>query len=68
MPPNVIIKYSTFFKDELTLDNMPRMQLMNLWKVMSILPPHGNSQFLMFQHRHVLAEVIVAFTSLSIKV
>ena len=30
MPPEVIIQYANFFKDDLTLDNMPRMQLINV--------------------------------------
>eukprot|EP00980_Cylindrotheca_fusiformis_P016783 scaffold5055_cov91-Cylindrotheca_fusiformis.AAC.5 len=30
MPPAVIIQYSTYFQDDLTLDNMPRMQLINV--------------------------------------
>lgn len=30
MPPEVIIQYATHFKDDLTLDNMPRMQLINV--------------------------------------
>ncbi len=51
MPPEVIIRYSAFFKDELTLDNMPRMQLINMCKYMSIAP-YGNDQFLRFQLRH----------------
>lgn len=51
LPPEVIIRYSAFFKDELTLDNMPRMQLINMCKYMSI-PPYGNDNFLRFQLRH----------------
>ena len=51
LPPEVIIRYSSFFKDELTLDNMPRMQLINMCKYMSI-PPYGNDNFLRFQLRH----------------
>ncbi len=51
LPPEVIIRYSAFFKDELTLDNMPRMQLINMCKYMSI-PPYGNDHFLRFQLRH----------------
>ena len=51
LPPEVIIRYSAFFKDELTLDNMPRMQLINMCKYMSIAP-YGNDQFLRFQLRH----------------
>ncbi len=51
LPPEVIIRYSSFFKDELTLDNMPRMQLINMCKYMNI-PPYGNENFLRFQLRH----------------
>lgn len=50
-PPEVIIRYSTYFKDDLTLDNMPRMQLINMCRYMSI-PPYGNDQLLRFQLRH----------------
>merc|ERR1712038_2229411 len=50
-PPEVIIRYSTYFKDDLTLDNMPRMQLINMCKYMSI-PPYGNDQLLRLQLRH----------------
>jgi LETM1 and EF-hand domain-containing protein 1 len=38
MPPNVIVQYAHYFKDDLTLDNMPRMQLINMCKYMSIPP------------------------------
>jgi len=51
LPPNVIVKYAKYFKDELTLDNMPRMQLINMCKYMSI-PPYGNDNVLRFQLRH----------------
>lgn len=30
MPPDVIVQYATYFQDDLTLDNMPRMQLLNV--------------------------------------
>jgi len=50
-PPEVIIKFSTYFKDDLTLDNMPRMQLINMCKYMSI-PPYGNNSLLRLQLRH----------------
>ena len=30
LPPDVIIRYANYFKDDLTLDNMPRMQLINM--------------------------------------
>jgi len=51
LPPDVIIKYSSYFKDELTLDNMPRMQLINMCKYMNILP-YGSEALLRFQLRH----------------
>lgn len=51
MPPEVIIQYANFFKDDLTLDNMPRMQLINMCRYMSI-PPYGADAFLRFQLRH----------------
>ena len=51
MPPEVIIPYAKYFQDDLTLDNMPRMQLINMCKYMSI-PPYGNDSFLRFQLRH----------------
>ena len=51
VPPDVIIRYANYFKDDLTLDNMPRMQLVNMCKYMSI-PPYGSDSFLRFQLRH----------------
>lgn len=51
IPPDVIIRYANYFQDDLTLDNMPRMQLINLCKYMSI-PPYGSDAFLRFQLRH----------------
>jgi hypothetical protein len=51
VPPDVIVQYAHFFKDDLTLDNMPRMQLINMCKYMSI-PPYGADSFLRFQLRH----------------
>eukprot|EP00980_Cylindrotheca_fusiformis_P004018 scaffold880_cov132-Cylindrotheca_fusiformis.AAC.14 len=59
MPPSVIIQYSTYFQDDLTLDNMPRMQLINvrsrifaqMCKYMGITP-YGSDNFLRFQLRH----------------
>ena len=50
-PPEVIIRYAKYFEDDLTLDNMPRMQLINMCKYMSI-PPYGNENLLRFQLRH----------------
>jgi hypothetical protein len=51
IPPDVIIRYANFFHDDLTLDNMPRMQIINMCKYMSI-PPYGSEAFLRFQLRH----------------
>ncbi len=51
IPPELIIKYATYFQDDLTLDNMPRMQLINMCKYMGI-PPYGSDSFLRFQLRH----------------
>lgn len=51
VPPDVIIRYANYFQDDLTLDNMPRMQLINMCKYMSI-PPYGSDAFLRFQLRH----------------
>lgn len=51
IPPDVIIKFATHFHDDLTLDNMPRMQLINMCKYMSI-PPYGADSFLRFQLRN----------------
>lgn len=51
IPPDVIIQYAHYFQDDLTLDNMPRMQLINQAKYMGI-PPYGSDSFLRFQLRH----------------
>jgi hypothetical protein len=51
IPPDVIIRYANYFQDDLTLDNMPRMQIINMCKYMSI-PPYGSEAFLRFQLRH----------------
>lgn len=51
IPPNVIIKFAGFFSDNLTLDNMERMQLIPMCKYMGILP-YGNDNLLRFQLRH----------------
>ncbi|KAL7570035.1 hypothetical protein ACA910_017075 [Epithemia clementina (nom. ined.)] len=51
IPPDVIIRYAKYFQDDLTLDNMPRMQLINMCKYMGI-PPYGTDAFLRFQLRH----------------
>lgn len=51
IPPEIIIQYANYFQDDLTLDNMPRMQLINMCKYMNI-PPYGSDAFLRFQLRH----------------
>ena len=51
MPPDVIVQYAKYFQDDLTLDNMPRMQLINMCVYMSI-PPYGSDALLRFQLRH----------------
>jgi LETM1 and EF-hand domain-containing protein 1 len=51
LPAEVIIRYATYFKDEMTLDNMPRMQLINMCKYMNI-PPYGSDNLLRLQLRH----------------
>lgn len=51
IPNDVIVQYAHYFKDDLTLDNMPRMQLINMCKYMGI-PPYGTDSFLRFQLRH----------------
>jgi len=51
LPPDVIIRFSKYFHDELTLDNLPRTQLVNLCRYMGI-PAYGSDPFLRFQLRH----------------
>lgn len=51
IPNDVIVRYAHYFKDDLTLDNMPRMQLINMCKYMGITP-YGSDSFLRFQLRH----------------
>lgn len=53
IPPDAIIQYANFFQDDLTLDNMPRMQLINMCRYMSITP-YGSDSFLRFQLRHII--------------
>ncbi|XP_033122430.1 mitochondrial proton/calcium exchanger protein-like [Anneissia japonica] len=45
-----ILKYSKLFEDELTLDNLPRNQLVALCKLL-MLQPYGTNNFLRFQLR-----------------
>lgn len=51
IPPDAIIQYANYFQDDLTLDNMPRMQLINMCRYMSVAP-YGSDSFLRFQLRH----------------
>lgn len=51
VPPEVIIQFATLFQDDLTLDQLPRMQLINMCKYMNI-PPYGSDPILRFQLRH----------------
>ena len=51
IPPDVIIRYANYFQDDLHIDNMPRMQLINMCKYMGI-HPYGTDAFLRFQLRH----------------
>jgi LETM1-like protein len=44
IPPDVIIRYAKYFQDDLTLGNMPRMQLINMCRYMSI-PPYVSRGF-----------------------
>jgi hypothetical protein len=57
LPSEEIVKYAKYFKDELTLDSMPRMQLINMCRYMSI-PPYGNDNVLRFQLRHKVRGLI----------
>lgn len=51
IPPDVIIRYARYFQDDLTLENMPRMQLINMCRYMGI-PPYGSDALLRFQLNH----------------
>lgn len=51
IPPDVIIRYANYFQDDLHIDNIPRMQLINMCKYMGI-HPYGSDAFLRFQLRH----------------
>ena len=57
IPPEVIVRFSHHFRDDLTLDNMPRMQLINMCKYMNI-PPYGADSFLRFSLRHHIRTLI----------
>eukprot|EP00554_Chaetoceros_debilis_P006561 CAMPEP_0194073736 /NCGR_PEP_ID=MMETSP0149-20130528/1033_1 /TAXON_ID=122233 /ORGANISM="Chaetoceros debilis, Strain MM31A-1" /LENGTH=917 /DNA_ID=CAMNT_0038753779 /DNA_START=273 /DNA_END=3026 /DNA_ORIENTATION=+ len=57
LPPKVVIRYAKYFQDELTLDNMHRMQLINMCKYMA-LPPYGNDNLLRFQLRHKIRTLL----------
>lgn len=56
IPNSVILDYAHYFKDDLTLDNMPRMQLINMCKYMGIAP-YGSDSFLRFQLRHRMRQL-----------
>jgi len=51
IPPDVIVQFAMHFGDNLTLDNMGRMQLINMCKYMGIAP-YGNDDILRFQLQH----------------
>lgn len=57
LPADVIIQFASHFHDDLTLDNMPRMQLINMCRYMNI-PPYGSDNFLRFQLRHKIRTLI----------
>eukprot|EP00546_Thalassionema_frauenfeldii_P002130 CAMPEP_0178933044 /NCGR_PEP_ID=MMETSP0786-20121207/23019_1 /TAXON_ID=186022 /ORGANISM="Thalassionema frauenfeldii, Strain CCMP 1798" /LENGTH=739 /DNA_ID=CAMNT_0020610533 /DNA_START=521 /DNA_END=2740 /DNA_ORIENTATION=- len=57
LPADAIIQFATHFHDDLTLDNMPRMQLMNMCRYMNI-PPYGSDNFLRFQLRHKIRSLV----------
>jgi len=57
LPADVIIQFASHFHDDLTLDNMPRMQLMNMCQYMNI-PPYGADSFLRFQLRHKIRSLV----------
>lgn len=56
VPPDVIVQYAKYFQDDLTLDNMPRMQLVNMCRYMQ-LQPYGADSFLRFQLRHRIRQL-----------
>merc|ERR1712003_458403 len=53
----VITQFASHFHDDLTLDNMPRMQLMNMCQYMNIAP-YGADSFLRFQLRHKIRSLV----------
>jgi LETM1-like protein len=57
LPADVIIQFASQFHDDLTLDNMPRMQLINMCRYMNI-PPYGGDSFLRFQLRHKIRTLV----------
>eukprot|EP00545_Synedropsis_sp_CCMP1620_P007015 CAMPEP_0119031072 /NCGR_PEP_ID=MMETSP1176-20130426/41352_1 /TAXON_ID=265551 /ORGANISM="Synedropsis recta cf, Strain CCMP1620" /LENGTH=746 /DNA_ID=CAMNT_0006987459 /DNA_START=752 /DNA_END=2990 /DNA_ORIENTATION=- len=57
LPAEVIIQFASHFHDDLTLDNMPRMQLINMCRYMNI-PPYGSDNFLRFQLRHSIRSLV----------
>lgn len=52
-----ILKFSKLFEDEITLDNMPRPQLIALCKLLE-LQPLGTNYFLRFQLRMRLRNLL----------
>ena len=56
LPVSSIIKFASFFKDDLTLDNMGRMQLTSMCTYMSI-SPYGSDSFLRFQLRYKIRQL-----------
>ena len=56
IPSDVIYRYANYFQDDLTLDNMPRMQLINMCRYMGI-QPYGSESFLRFQLRHKIRTI-----------
>jgi LETM1 and EF-hand domain-containing protein 1 len=57
LPADIIIQFASHFHDDLTLDNMPRMQLINMCRYMNI-PPYGSDNFLRFQLRHKIRSLV----------
>lgn len=53
IPNDQVLRIAKLFKDELTLDNVPRQQLIGMCRYMG-LQPYGNDPFLRFQLRSKL--------------
>lgn len=56
-----ITRFAQLFNDELTLDNLERIQLVNLCRFVGI-PPFGTDAFLASRLRAHLARIKVSFT------